>query len=44
MFVSRRLLIAAVGAIAISAPLVAEEAVDLDVVHRIRQEALQNSR
>src|SRR5580765_1276266 len=43
MFVSRRLLIAAVGAIAISAPLVAEETVDLDAVHRIRAEALQNS-
>jgi carboxypeptidase Q len=43
MFVSRRLLIAAVGAIAISAPLVAEETVDLDAVHRIRTEALQNS-
>jgi hypothetical protein len=38
----RYLVIAAI-AIAVSARLVAQEAVDLDVVHRIRQEALQNS-
>jgi len=30
-------------ALAICAPLIAEEAVDLDAVHKIRQEALQNS-
>ena len=30
-------------ALAISAPLVAQESVDLAVVHRIRQEAIQNS-
>src|SRR5690348_10537643 len=35
--------VAAVIAFAISAPLVAEETVDLGVVHRIRQEAFQNS-
>jgi carboxypeptidase Q len=39
----RRLMVAAV-AMVIAAPLTAEEAVDLDVVHRIRQEALQNSK
>ncbi|HKC57180.1 MAG TPA: hypothetical protein VKC35_13690, partial [Vicinamibacterales bacterium] len=27
----------------VSSPLVAQEAVDLDAVHKIRQEALQNS-
>src|SRR3979490_2594539 len=40
----RRPLIAAAVALAVSAPLIAEEAVDLTVVHRIRQEALQNSK
>jgi len=40
---SRRLLIAAVAALAISTQLVAEEQVDLGVVHKIRDEALQNS-
>ena len=37
-------LVAAVVALALSASLVAEETVDLDVVHKIRQEALQNSK
>src|ERR1044072_867563 len=40
---SSRLLIAAVTAAAISVPIVAEEQVDLGAVHRIREEALQNS-
>src|SRR6478752_4069664 len=40
---SRRLFIAAVAALAISTQLVAEEQVDLGVVHKIRDEALQNS-
>src|SRR5204862_6835025 len=40
---SRRLLVAAVAAAVISTPLVAEGAVDLGVVHKIREEALQNS-
>ena len=40
---SNRLLIAAVAAVAVSVPLIAEEQVDLGVVHRIRAEALQNS-
>lgn len=39
----RRLPVAAVVAVVLSASLVAQEAVDLDVVHKIRQEALQNS-
>jgi carboxypeptidase Q len=34
---------AAVVALVASTPLVAQDAVDLDVVHKIRQEALQNS-
>ena len=37
-------LAAAMVALLVSAPLIAEEAVDLNVVHRIRQEALQNSK
>src|SRR5258705_12621404 len=40
---SRLPLAAAFAVVAISSPLVAQEAVDLDVVHKIRQEALQNS-
>ena len=40
--VPRALLLVTI-AFAVSAPLVAQESVDLDVVHRIRQEALQNS-
>ncbi len=43
MTFSRRPLVAALAAVVISSPLVAQEAVDLDVVHKIRQEALQNS-
>ena len=39
-----RTLAAAIVALLVSAPLIAEEAVDLAVVHRIRQEALQNSK
>jgi len=38
-----RLLIAAISVAAITTPLVADEAVNLDVVHNIRDEALQNS-
>ncbi len=38
-----RSLVALIVALAITAPLVAQEAVDLDAVHRIRTEALQNS-
>ena len=34
---------AALLALVVSTPLIAEDAVDLDVVHKIRQEALQNS-
>src|ERR1044072_1551847 len=34
----------AIVAVLVSVPLIAEEAVDLSVVHRIRQEALQNSK
>jgi carboxypeptidase Q len=41
--VLRKTLVVLSIAAAISMPLVAEEAVDLDVVHKIRQEALQNS-
>ncbi len=44
MTVFRRPLTAAAVALLISTPLIADEAVDLDVVHRIRQEALQNSK
>src|SRR5258705_10720088 len=40
---SRLPLAAAFAVVAISSPLLAQEAVDLDVVHKIRQEALQNS-
>ena len=40
----KRPLATAIVALLVSAPLVAQEAVDLSVVHRIRQEALQNSR
>ena len=36
-------LAAAILALVASAPLVAQDSVDLDVVHKIRQEALQNS-
>ena len=39
----RRLPVAAVAAVVLSISLVAQEAVDLDAVHRIRTEALQNS-
>ncbi len=38
-----RLVIAAISVAAITTPLVADEAVNLDVVHNIRDEALQNS-
>jgi len=40
----KRSLATAVVALLVSVPLIAEEAIDLSVVHRIRQEALQNSR
>jgi hypothetical protein len=40
----KRSLATAVVALLVSVPLIAEEAVDLSVVQRIRQEALQNSR
>jgi len=40
---SKMSLAAALLALAATVPLIAEEAVDLDVVHKIRQEALQNS-
>ena len=40
----KRTLAAAIVALVVSIPLLAEEAVDLTVVHRIRQEALQNSK
>jgi len=43
MKLSRGLLIAAAAAAVISTPLVAEEQVDLGVVHKIRAEALQSS-
>src|SRR5258707_8743318 len=43
MTFSRRPRVAALAAVVISSPLVAQEAVHLDVVHKIRQEALQNS-
>ena len=39
----RRLPVAAVVAVVLSTSLLAQEAVDLDVVHKIRDEALQNS-
>jgi hypothetical protein len=39
----KRLLAAALLALVASTPLIAQESVDLDVVHKIRQEALQNS-
>src|SRR5258705_6598496 len=39
----RRLLVAAALAATVSTPLVGQDAVDLDVVHQIREEALQNS-
>src|SRR6266566_3714584 len=39
----KRLLAAALLALVASTPLVAQDAVDLDAVHRIREEALQNS-
>ena len=44
MMLHRRLLVAVALAAALSIPLIGQDAVDLDVVHRIRQEALQNSR
>ena len=44
MTVLRRPLIAAALAVALITPLIGQEAVDLDVVHKIRQEALQNSK
>jgi hypothetical protein len=40
----KRAVATAIVALVISIPLFAEEAVDLTVVHRIRQEALQNSK
>src|SRR5678810_1280605 len=43
MGVRRGPLVTAVLAAVVSTTLVAQEAVDLDVVHRIRTEALQNS-
>ena len=36
-------LAAALFALVVSTPLIADEAVDLDVIHKIRQEAIQNS-
>jgi hypothetical protein len=44
MKVGRRPLATALAVLAVSVPLLSEEAVDLSVVHRIRQEALQNSK
>jgi carboxypeptidase Q len=41
---TRRPVVAVIFALAIGTPLVAQEAVDLDAVHKIREEALQNSR
>src|SRR6185503_16023405 len=43
MKIAPRVVAVVVLALAISWPLVAQEAVDLDAVHKIRQEALQNS-
>src|SRR5260221_290097 len=40
----KRTVATAIVAVVVSTPLIAEEAVDLTVVHRIRQEALQNSK
>jgi hypothetical protein len=40
----RRPLIAAALAVALITPLIGQEAVDLDVVHKIREEAFQNSK